>query len=341
MKFKISKTKLSVPNKGTDLNDKYQTSRIPNLNQEIESKSANMLFSLKSKTKMKRSHQKMNGIAINTVIACQNDKDQDAQKSSRANYEKNVKKVNLKQFGATFANLFKPKKQNYIESNEKLKIENENIFFPVPIRFETNKRESGFGSVSNDTKNSERVNQARKTHPSMGLKAYNLKAKLNPSKTDEIVENDFACSDPKPKLYKNKSEMFDIVPNSVIQNELNAFQSDSNLKRDFENQELYDCLVNYESHQLYRNVANELKTLSDGTQLNLNSANVAPHSNNLTPFLDETRESYNPQPLFSSTAADFDSDLGEFKLPITPLKNVSNMSRMKKLRSFSNLNIDN
>lgn len=157
MKFKISKSKSSVPKKETNLTEKLRPNRIINLNQEIkdaerESKSANMLFSLKSKTKMKRSHQKMNGLVINTVIACQNDKN----KGDQIN-EKNLKKVNFKQFGSTFANLFKSnvrlkhifsnfsncfKKPNSIASNEKLKIDNEKIFFPIPIRFDSRKKES-------------------------------------------------------------------------------------------------------------------------------------------------------------------------------------------------------
>lgn len=187
----------------------------------------------------------------------------------------------------------------------------------------------------------EKAIQSRKNQPLMGLKAYNLKTKSS-DKTEEFNSEFKKFEELNPKISKNKSLIFNKIPTPETLNELNIFKSDSNLKRDIENQELYEYLVNYESNQLYRNTANELKALSDEIRLNLDSNALATQSdNNLTPFLEESRECCNLQPLLSSTAAEFDKDLSDFILPITPLRFVSNMSKLKKLRSFSNMNIDN
>lgn len=116
MKFQVLKSKTSLPNEETNLTNKYMATCFINSNKEVkvnrnESKSTNMLFSLKSKAKMKRSHQKKNELALNTLITCKNENklDIDKRKNIRVNLknQKNLKTVNFKQFGSTFANLFK------------------------------------------------------------------------------------------------------------------------------------------------------------------------------------------------------------------------------------------
>lgn len=172
-----------------------------------------------------------------------------------------------------------------------------------------NSKDIGFISVSSLIKNfEEKANQAKKNQPSMGLRAYNLK--FNPGKTEETIEPNFK--------------------------ELKEFNSDSRLQRVIENHELYDCLVKYESRQLYQDAACNLKPLSDEMHFNFDSHKADDQSdNNLIPFLDVPSQSFNPQPLFSSTVFDFDNDSSELKLPITPIRLVSNVSKLKKLRSFN------
>lgn len=120
MKFNVTKQKKNFePNalksaKGTNLNNQ------DNL-KEKESKSVNMLFSIKAKTKMKRSHHKMHGIVINPTVlsSCQNEKilaDSNNQDFVNVNFkcDKDFKKVSLKQIGVSFANLFKQNVRNCI-----------------------------------------------------------------------------------------------------------------------------------------------------------------------------------------------------------------------------------
>lgn len=116
MRFKISKSKTSLLNKETHSTNNNGTTRFLNSNKKVinnenenESKSTNFLFSLKSKTKMKRTHQVKNGIVFNTVLACKNEKKIEKQQNfnDNVNNEKIFRKVNFKQYGANFVNLFK------------------------------------------------------------------------------------------------------------------------------------------------------------------------------------------------------------------------------------------
>lgn len=169
----------------------------------------------------------------------------------------------------------------------------------------------------------EKANQARKNQPSMGLKAHNLKTKICYVKTDEAIESN--------REKNSKNSIINDFLKSENFKELKGFKSDSNLKKDFEKIELYDCLVDYESNQIYRNA--DISKCLNSYKLDARS------DNNLIPFLDETRQSFYPQPLLSSTANDFDRELSELKLPITPLRLVSNVSKLKKLRSFNKINL--
>ncbi|CAF0891976.1 unnamed protein product [Brachionus calyciflorus] len=355
MKFNISKPKNKDSNLPTN-GKGFQMASHDLKDSDKDSKSANFLFSIKTKTKMKRSHhQKIHTKSLNPSVF--QDTNGIVENTNLKNDNKNVNKVSLKKIGTSFANLFKPTKRSGIRTNQNIQIDNEKIFFPIPIKFtETTRKNQSPKLTVRDVGDSnmemnpmafrlnpsksvtslhENLVQSRRNQPSMGLKAYNLK--VNSNRFDQFSTDDNNIENMQ-KIPKKKSMMFRKYSHN-LPIDLASAKSDSNLKRDFKpDDDLYDCLINYESNRLVNDIAQNLKAMSNEIRLNSENDTIECEKN-LVPFLDQTRDTF-IQPLMSSTVTDLNSDfeLSEnSKLQLTPLRFGS---RMKKLHSFSKMQAD-
>lgn len=202
-------------------------------------------------------------------------------------------------------------------------------------------------NLTNETKSGLNTNQVRKNQPSMGLKAYTLKSKkVNEQGPGDVeMEVPKSCVDiPKKRerLFKNKSmmlreELQNINNNNDdVCNQNSIFKSDSNLIRDLKTEDIYECLNNYESNQIYFQLSDDTRTKleQEQDQMSIRSAET------LVPFLDFTKGNF-IHPLLSSTSRsslDQDSDFSmekQYNQKITPLKSVSVVTRSKKMRPLS------